>query len=119
MAQNSLGMMYDLGKGVPEDAERGNDWYKKAAEQGDAEAMHNLGINYAYGKGVPKDMVEAFKWLDLARWSTQFATNMKIKWTIRHDLDDLKQKMTNEEIRQGEERSRVWSQAWIEKSRKK
>ncbi len=37
-------------------------WYRKAAEQGDAEAQYNLGFMYGYGKGVSQDYAEAVKW---------------------------------------------------------
>ena len=37
-------------------------WYRKAAEQNDAEAQYNLGVCYANGQGVAKDEVEAVKW---------------------------------------------------------
>ena len=37
-------------------------WYRKAAEQGDAEAQFNLGAMYYQGHGVPEDYPEAVKW---------------------------------------------------------
>ena len=37
-------------------------WFRKAAEQGDADAQTNLGISYAEGEGVPKDQAEAALW---------------------------------------------------------
>jgi TPR repeat protein len=37
-------------------------WYRKAADQGHAEAQYSLGKCYANGKGVTKDEVEAVKW---------------------------------------------------------
>ena len=37
-------------------------WYRKAAEQGLAEAQYNLGQVYTKGDGVAKDMIEAVKW---------------------------------------------------------
>ena len=37
-------------------------WYRKAAEQGNANAQCNLGICYAYERGVTKDLNEATKW---------------------------------------------------------
>ena len=38
------------------------EWYRKAAEQGDANAQHNLGVMYRNGKGVAQDDGEAVKW---------------------------------------------------------
>ena len=37
-------------------------WYRKAAEQGDADAQYNLGYSYSNGEGVEKDEEEAVKW---------------------------------------------------------
>jgi TPR repeat protein len=37
-------------------------WYRKAAEQGNADALRNLGLSYEFGYGVEKDEVEAVKW---------------------------------------------------------
>ena len=45
----------------------GRDWYRKAAEQGQADAQHNLGVMYAGGLGVAQeDYVQAHMWLSLA-----------------------------------------------------
>jgi hypothetical protein len=40
--------------------------FKKAAEQGDAQAQFNLGVCYANGRGVAKDEKEAAKWFQKA-----------------------------------------------------
>lgn len=37
-------------------------WYRKAAEQGYADAQCNLADMYRYGRGVPEDDEEAVKW---------------------------------------------------------
>ena len=37
-------------------------WYRKAAEQGFAEAQYNLGVCYYHGLGVEPDYSEAVKW---------------------------------------------------------
>ena len=48
-AQYNLGVMYDKGKGVPQDDAEAVKWYRKAAEQGVAEAQYNLGFMYRNG----------------------------------------------------------------------
>ena len=45
-AQYNLGLMYANGEGVPEDDAEAVHWYRKAAEQGDANAQNNLGVMY-------------------------------------------------------------------------
>jgi hypothetical protein len=58
-AQNSLGLLFANGKGVPLDYEQAAAWYSKAAAQGSAEAEYNLGVLYFNGRGVPKDYEKA------------------------------------------------------------
>jgi hypothetical protein len=113
MAQNNLGYMYDYGLGVPMDKVVADSWYRRAADQGYPEAMLNLGVSYMKGEGVERDLPQAYMWLDSARWLTQFNSNMRTKWRIRGALDDLKQHMTPEQIREGERLSREWSQNYL------
>jgi TPR repeat protein len=54
--------MYANGRSVPKDDAEAARWYRKAAEQGLADAQYNLGIAYRLGRGVPKDDAEAFRW---------------------------------------------------------
>jgi len=65
-AQNNLGWMYDVGKGVAQDSQKAVKWYRLAAEQGYAAAQNNLGFFYHVGKGVTQDYQEAVKWYRLA-----------------------------------------------------
>jgi len=37
-------------------------WYRKAAEQGVADAQNDLGFMYENGQGVPQDYAEAVGW---------------------------------------------------------
>ena len=41
-AQNSLGLCYANGWGVPQDFEQAATWYRKAAAQGHSDAIHNV-----------------------------------------------------------------------------
>ena len=61
-AQFNLGLMYDNGRGVPQDDGEAVAWYRQAAEQGHASAQFNLGVAYRDGQGVPQDDVEAERW---------------------------------------------------------
>ena len=65
-AENRLGVMYDQGKGVPEDYGEAVKWYRKSAEQGYAKAKYNLAQMYRQGKGVAQNDVEAVKLYRLA-----------------------------------------------------
>jgi TPR repeat protein len=57
-----LGVMYANGFGVAKDESEAVKWYRKAAEQGIAQAQFNLGKCYDNGDGVEKDAREAIKW---------------------------------------------------------
>jgi TPR repeat protein len=61
-AQHNLGVMYDYGRGVPQDYTKAWKWYQMAAEHGIPEAQHNLGLMYYQGQGVPQNYSEAAKW---------------------------------------------------------
>ncbi len=41
-------------------------WYRKSAEQGDADSQFRLGFVYEMGQGVPQDFVLAHMWYSLA-----------------------------------------------------
>src|SRR5205823_7737029 len=82
-------------------------WYRKAAAQGDVKAMTDIGLAYRDGQGVPQEKIEAFAWLDLARFLTQTGGyNLKVKWGIRGYFDELKKNMTGVEIKAAEKRTK-------------
>lgn len=61
-AQHGLGMLYELGQGVPNpDAKAAADWYEKAAAQNYAPAINNLARLYADGRGVNQDLSRAIE----------------------------------------------------------
>ena len=62
VAQTSLGIMYDFGKGVLENDAEAVKWFLKAAQQGEALAQHNLALMYEEGTGVPQSYLKAQDW---------------------------------------------------------
>ena len=58
--------------------------YRKAAEQGDAEAQNRLGVCYEYGKGVPQDYQEAVKWY---RKAVEHMPKLKTIWAFAMNTD--------------------------------
>jgi len=61
-AKNLLGMMYELGKGVPQDLARSVSYYRQGAKQGDPHAQYNLAVSFDSGTGVPQNYREAVRW---------------------------------------------------------
>ena len=54
-AQYNLAKMYCLADGVPKNKTEDVEWFKKAAELGDAVAQVKLGLRYRDGKGVSQE----------------------------------------------------------------
>ena len=62
-AQNKVAIRYRLGfPGVIQDDAEAEKWFRKSADQGNAEGQDGLGFCYRYGLGVTKNDVEAVKW---------------------------------------------------------
>ena len=57
-----LGLLSDLGKGVPEDAEAAFRWFLRAADAGYAAAEFNVAVMKDSGRGTPHDMAGAAEW---------------------------------------------------------
>ena len=47
---------------MPQDYAEAVRWYRKAADQGNADAQFSLGYMYDNGQGVPQDYAEAARW---------------------------------------------------------
>src|ERR1022692_1369702 len=59
----NLGLAYENGQGVPKDEAQAVSWFRKAAEQGNADAQERLGEMYSYGQGgLAKDEAQAVSW---------------------------------------------------------
>ncbi len=79
-------------------------WFRKAAEQGYADAQSFLGIMYMDGRGVPQDDVRAHMWLNLAasKLSGEDRDN------VGEGRDILAKKMSREEIAEAQRLAREW-----------
>jgi len=55
----ALGMMYDVGLGVPQNYGSAFSWYEVAAEQGDPVAIYNIGVLNDAGLGLRRNPVAA------------------------------------------------------------
>jgi TPR repeat protein len=98
-AQNNLGLMYETGRGVPQDYKAAVKWLGLAADQGDTNAQLNLGLKYDNGLGVPQDHVQAYKWFSLAASRNPMAVKAR---------DTLTAKMTPAQIAEAQKLAREW-----------
>jgi len=68
IAQSTLGLLYDYGKGVPQDYKEAAKWYLLSIAQGadGPEVPDRLAWMYRFGKGVTQEPKEALKWYRVA-----------------------------------------------------
>jgi len=99
-AQNSLGVMYAKGQGVPQDYREAVKWFRRLADQGNANAQSNLGFMYQKGWGVTQDYAEAMRWYNL---SAAQGNDLG-----RRNRDSLAEKMTPAQIAEAKKLAREW-----------
>jgi len=58
----NLGMKYANGQGVAQSDSQAVQWFRKAADKDNADAMFNLGMMYENGKGVAQSDTQAIEW---------------------------------------------------------
>ena len=107
IAQYNLGVMYDNGKGVPQDYAEAMNWYRRAAEQGLADAQHNLGWVYFEGQGVPQDYILAHMWFSLAVSRFPASEGEKREQAVK-DRDIVASKMTPAQTAEAQRLAREW-----------
>jgi TPR repeat protein len=61
-AEHLLGLMYYMGRGVPQDYKLALEWHRKAALQGKADAQYVVGAMYYTGNAVIQDHKQAIVW---------------------------------------------------------
>ena len=98
--QNSLGVYYEFGYGVPQDYAKAAKWYRLAAEQGLALAQNNLGELYDRGLGVTQDYVQADMWFILAAAGGSYEAP--------NNRDHIETLMTPSQIEQAQQLARDW-----------
>lgn len=65
-AQNWVGTMCYLGQRAEKDYHQALIWFKRAASQGNADAMRNLAILYDNGEGTLRNSTKAHRWYEKA-----------------------------------------------------
>jgi len=97
ISQYNLGVFYENGVGVEKNKVRAVSWYRKAAQNGVAEAQHNLACSLEVGEGVLKDQIEAYAYYNLAGIYLEVS---------RKARDRLEVKMSPEAVLRGQQRSK-------------
>ena len=83
-AQNLLGGLYNLGKGVTQDYQKAAEWYHQAASQGLQWAEINIGGLWFNGDGVAQNHVMAAYWFAKAEiGDDREASDQASHWVLR------------------------------------
>lgn len=109
-AQFNVAEMLTLGQGTAQDKQQAMKWYSRAANNGFAEAQYKLGIALSQGINIEKDLVEAYKWLDISI-NQQIPGNE----TAVMALNELKLKMTPQQVLKAQKRSEEWQKRFAQK----
>ena len=107
-AQFELGKNYETGRiGLPKDIAQAQFWYKKAADQGDPFSEASLAILFNFGKGINRDYVQAYMWYERAVTHSKGAD----RDSIVEMRDNLAEKMTGQQIAEGDRLAKEWKPA--------
>lgn len=71
-----IGYTHFAGLGVPRDDTAALEWFERAAEHDDPDAIATMARMYAYGWGVDADMDKAFKLMTRVKDANNFAAQM-------------------------------------------
>ena len=103
------GVAFYNGEVVPQDKAQAAVWFRKAAEQGDADAQYRLGCMYADGDGLPQDTAQAQEWLHKA--AEQGAFEAWDRLSVMYNAGQLQPR--------GREMSRDWLRMVIQRKKAK
>ncbi|ABI77722.1 conserved domain protein [Hyphomonas neptunium ATCC 15444] len=90
MALFSLGLDYDVGRGVTKDLPRALGYYERAAEAGDTMAAYNAGQIHLMGEGViPPNHVKAIRYIELSAKANEGKALMTLGYIYETGLTGL------------------------------
>jgi len=107
-AQYNLGILYAMGRGVPQDYAEAAECYRKAADQGHPFARTNLGMLYDSGQGVPQDPVRGYMWFEIAASASAQEEIRKYAESLR---DKIASRMTPDQIAEAKRLALEWKPA--------
>ena len=110
-ASNDLGVVaFEGNYGQPKDMNRAFEYFTRAAELGNAEAMKNLAVFFRDGLGRPADPAQELKWYALARLAGYPAAPLNAA------IEKVKGLMTEEQVQQVESEAQAWVQAFQQRN---
>lgn len=111
-AANDLGVIaFEGNYGQPKDQAKAFDYFSRAAEMGNAEAMKNLAVFYRDGIGRQADPAQELKWYALARLAGYPAPPLNAA------MEKVKGLMTEEQVQKVEADAQAWVQAFQQRNK--
>jgi uncharacterized protein len=99
-AQNNLGSIYMVGKGIAINNKEAMKWYLLSAEQGYLNAQNNLGLMYEEGNGIEKDYIHAHMWFNIGSASGDDQSRL--------NRDRIEKKMKTLQVLEAQKLARDW-----------
>ena len=87
-AQDAIGLMYELGRGVGRNESEAAGWYEKSAEQGFPDGEVNFGYLLTLGKGVKRDYGKAAELFRRAAEEGYLEGKNSLAWLLATCPDD-------------------------------
>ncbi len=104
----AMGMMFYRGRGVLKDVSEAIAWFRRAANLGHHCAQFFMGGVYEEGWAVNRDPVEAYKWYTVAIPGRDMCLKMERTYDPIAARERLAKRMTEFDIKKGEERAAAW-----------
>lgn len=112
-AQNNIAVMYQTGRGVPQNYQEADRWYRNAAELGHVDAQFSLGLMYKEGligkmyikgQGLVRNYVKAHKWFNIAASSGHTVS--------KENVGIVEGQMISEDIAKAKLLAQKWLRTW-------
>lgn len=105
VAQTSLGVMYELGRGTARNNREAVRWYREAATRRHAAAQYDLAGMYRNGEGVPTDLTLAYAWYSLA---ASYGASDEERQQAQHARENCAEQLSPPELARAKEIARIW-----------
>jgi len=98
--QYRIGVIYNIGLGVPQDYDLAAQWYLKAADQGHGGAQLKLSTLYFNGQGVPRSKVVSYALTRISATRKFWSDPDEINKSAQFMAENM---MTSDEVKAGDE----------------
>lgn len=102
-AMLNLGIMYEVGRGVPKDDLQSIRWILGSAERGNTRGQYQMALRFEVGHGVEPNLVVSHMWLVLAATAGSPVASVRIP--------SLESRLTTEQIGIGRGLARNWARS--------